>query len=156
MQGSTVLYREYLIPGFSECILGFENKLARGREGSVHGNRQMCTKTSHRSLCMNSAGIITPIVCQGWCMWSLIGIALQCHGCGNGIAMLLLRCAGSCYWVLMVHKKIVPLYHLVHDTHLCHYKFKSDKTRLCFPPVRIALGSADPRGCISPATRLTC
>lgn len=32
----------------------------------------MCTKTSHHSLRMTSAGIITPIVCNDWCMWSCI------------------------------------------------------------------------------------
>lgn len=38
----------------------------RSAEASLHGNRQMFTKTSHHSLRETSAGIVTPIVRNDW------------------------------------------------------------------------------------------
>lgn len=87
MQRSAALYREYLIAGFSQtqrvCLIKNVHSVlwketVRSGEAFLHGNRQINTKTSHHPLCMTSAGIITPIVCDDWYTWYWILLHQLC------------------------------------------------------------------------------
>lgn len=98
-------------------ILCFENTLQEDVRLLFTVTDKMCTKTSHHSLCMTTARIMTPIVSNDWY-----------HHCSavtwtvNWISSVLARCIGSCYSVLMVHKKMTQLSTSLSSPQLPPYK----------------------------------
>jgi len=114
MEISVAIYRECLIEGLSLTQMVFLYQNVRSAWVYEDDRLLLSGKCAPKQPITLSVWPLQGLYHQLYAMTDacgagscLISSAQQLHKCGNGISKLLVWCMRSCYWVLMVHGKMI-------------------------------------------------